>query len=138
MSERTLDPEILDYIQQHRSGVLATTNRSGSPQQTLIGYRFNGNDIAISTRKATLKYKNLSVRPQVSLAIIDGRNQVIVYGKVKIVRDPEKVLDIHRERKLLGDRQTDPQAFADALRTEDRVVLLIEPEKTFPTALRQR
>ena len=121
MGEQAIDAGIADYLQQHQAGVLATTNKSGTPQQTLIGYRFNGNDIAISTRKATLKYKNLSVRPHVSLAIIDGRNQVIVYGKVKIVRDPEKVLDIHRERKLLGDRQTDPQAFAAALRTEDRV-----------------
>jgi PPOX class probable F420-dependent enzyme len=138
MSEQTIDASIKDYLQQHQAGVLATTNKSGTPQQTLIGYRYDGRDIAISTRKATLKYKNLSVRPHVSMAVIDGRNQVIVYGKVKIVRDPEKVLEIHRERKLLGDRQTDPQAFAEALRSEDRVVLLVEPEKTFPAALRQR
>jgi PPOX class probable F420-dependent enzyme len=138
MTEQAIDTSIRDYLNQHEAAVLATTNKSGTPQQTLIGYRFNGKDLAISTRKATLKYKNLSVRPHASLAIIDGRNQVIVYGKVRIVRDPEKVLDIHRERELLRDRQSDPQAFAEALRTEDRVVLLIEPEKTFPTALRQR
>jgi hypothetical protein len=138
MSEQGIDPSVGEYLQQHQAGVLATTNKSGTPQQTLIGYRFNGSDIAISTRKATLKYKNLSVRPNASLAVIDGRNQVIVYGKARIVRDPEKVLGLHRERRLLGDRQSDPQAFAEALRTEDRVVLLIEPEKTFPAVLRQR
>jgi pyridoxine/pyridoxamine 5'-phosphate oxidase len=132
-----VNQSILDYLKEHRAGVLATQNRSGTPQQTLIGYRFDGNDIAISTRRATLKAKNVSMRPNVSLAVIDGRSQVIVYGKVKIVRDPEQVLSLHRERGLLGDRQTDPQAFAEALRSEDRVVLLLPVERTFPTTLRR-
>ena len=138
MSEQALDPTVLDYLKEHRTGVLATTNKSGTPQQTLIGYRFDGKDIVISTRRATLKYKNISVRPRVSLAITDGRNQLIAYGRARIVRDPDRVLALHRERGLLGDRQTDPQEFAAALRTEDRVVLLIVPEKTFPTTLRPR
>ena len=136
MSERTLDPEILDYIQQHRSGVLATTNRSGSPQQTLIGYRFNGNDIAISTRAESLKVKNISKRPQVSLAVVDGRNQVIVYGRAKIVRDPSDVLEVHRQRLLFGDQQE--AELAERLRREVRVVLIVTPEKFYPDRLRQR
>ena len=141
MSEQTTatpDQSVIDYVKEHRAAVLATTNKSGTPQQTLIGYRMRGDEIVISTRRATLKAKNLSVRPHASLAIIDGRNQVIVHGRVKTIRDAATVLAIHKEAGLLADRQTSDQEFAKILLDEDRVILQVKPERYYPTAIRQR
>jgi PPOX class probable F420-dependent enzyme len=128
---------LIEYLQAHRTGVLATSNKSGRPQQTLIAYQFDGQDIAISTRAPTLKAKNISVRPEVSLAVIDGPRQVIVYGRARIVRDEDEVLRLHQERiRRIAMRSETDDELAERLRREDRVVILLRPERFFPTALR--
>jgi len=132
-----IDSSLAEYLQGHRAGILATTNRSGTPQQTLIGYRFDGNDIAISTRATSLKAKNVSKRPGVSLAITDGRSQLIVYGKAEIVRELDAVFALHRGRGLLGDRQTSDAEFQELLESEKRVVLVLRPEKFYPATMRR-
>jgi PPOX class probable F420-dependent enzyme len=131
------DTSLIEYLQAHRTGVLATVNRNGRPQQTLIAYQFDGNDMVISTRAPTLKAKNISRRPDVSLAVIDGQRQVIVYGRATIVRDPDEVLRINQERlrKIALRAETDDE-LAERLRREDRVVLVLTPERFFPPALR--
>ena len=65
-------PTIVEYLQGHRTSVLATQRPRGAPQMTLIAYHFDGEDLAISTRAPTQKAKNLSKRPEASLAVIDG------------------------------------------------------------------
>jgi PPOX class probable F420-dependent enzyme len=131
------DTTMIEYLQAHRTGVLATTNRSGRPQQTLIAYHFDGNDFAISTRAPTLKAKNISRRPDVSLAVIDGQRQVVVYGKASIVRAPDEVLRLHQERiRRIALRSETDDELAERLRREDRVVLLLTPERYFPPAMR--
>lgn len=134
---QTGETTLIEYLQAHRTGVLATSNRSGRPQQTLIAYHFDGNDIAISTRAPTLKAKNISRRPQVSLAVIDGPRQVVVYGTATIVRDPEEVLRLHQERiRRIALRSETDDELAERLRREERVVILLKPERYFPPALR--
>jgi nitroimidazol reductase NimA-like FMN-containing flavoprotein (pyridoxamine 5'-phosphate oxidase superfamily) len=55
---------IVQYLQNHRTGVLATQRKNGAPQQTLIAYHFDGNDLAISVRGFSQKAKNLRRRPE--------------------------------------------------------------------------
>ena len=137
MTQPSSETTLLEYLQAHRTGVLATVNRSGRPQQTLIAYQFDGNDIAISTRAPTLKAKNISRRPSVSLAVVDGPRQVIVYGQARVVRDPEEVLRLHQERiRQIAMRAETDDEMAERLRREDRVVILLQPDHYFPTALR--
>jgi PPOX class probable F420-dependent enzyme len=134
---QTSETTLIEYLQAHRTGVLATANKTGRPQQTLIAYHFDGNDIAISTRAPTLKAKNISRRPQVSLAVIDGPRQVVVYGTATIVREPEEVLRLHQERiRRIALRSETDDELAERLRREERVVILLRPERYFPPALR--
>src|SRR5215213_9293376 len=93
-----VDKGIADYITVHRTGVLATSRKTGAAQLTLIAYHFDGETLAISTRAPTQKAKNLRRRPEASMAIIDGQRQLIVYGNVAIVDDEAEVLRLHRER----------------------------------------
>jgi PPOX class probable F420-dependent enzyme len=131
------ETSLIEYLQAHRTGVLATTNRNGRPQQTLIAYQFDGRDMVISTRAPTLKAKNISKRPDVSLAVIDGQRQVVVYGKARIIRDFDEVLRINQERlrKIALRAETDDE-LADRLKREERVVIVLTPEHYFPPALR--
>jgi PPOX class probable F420-dependent enzyme len=134
MSE--ISPTIVIYLQAHRTGVLATQKKSGAPQLTLIAYHFDGADLAISTRAPTQKAKNISVRPEVSLAVIDGREQLIVYGAASVVRDEAEVLRLHRERirQIALHEETDDE-LAERLKREERVVLLLTPRSFFPPNL---
>jgi PPOX class probable F420-dependent enzyme len=130
------DSSIVRYLQSHRNGVVATTNRTGTPQQTLITYHFDGKDIVFSTRGDRLKAKNISVRPNVSLAVIDGGAQLIVYGNARIVRDPDEVFRLHAERIRPLARQPETDAeLAGRLKRENRVVIVLTPQRFYPTSL---
>ena len=131
-----LDASILDYLRGHRTGVLATSKKSGAPQLTLIAYQFDGTTLAISTRAPTQKAKNISVRPEVSLAVIDGSRQLIVYGAARIVRNSAEVLHLHRERirQIALRKETDAELEA-RLKREDRVVILLTPRSFYPATL---
>jgi len=131
-----LDPSVAQYLTGHRSGVVATSRRSGAPQQTLIAYHFDGNDIAISTRAPTQKAKNIVKRPDVSLAVIDGPVQLIVYGKASVVSDPMRVYEIHRERmRQISQRSETDEELAERLRREERVVILLNLSSVYPTTM---
>jgi PPOX class probable F420-dependent enzyme len=126
---------ISEYLLGHRTGVLATQRRAGAPQMTLIAYHFDGETLAISTRAPTQKVKNIAKRPEVSLAVIDGQRQLIVYGTCDIVRDEADVLRLHKERiRLIALRQETDVELAERLNREERVVLMLTPEKFFPAS----
>jgi len=132
-------PSIAEYLQGHRTGVLATQRARGAPQMTLIAYHFDGNDLAISTRAPTQKAKNLTKRPEASLAVIDGQRQLIVYGAVDIVRDEAEVLRQHKERiRPIALRQETDEELAERLKREERVILLLKPATYFPATLEAR
>jgi PPOX class probable F420-dependent enzyme len=131
-----LDSNVAEYLQGHRTGVLATQRLRGAPQMTLIAYHFDGDTFAISTRSPTQKAKNITKRPEVSLAVIDGQKQLIVYGTCDIVRDEAEVLRLHQERiRKIALRQETDDELAERLKREERVVLIVRPERHFPATL---
>ena len=131
-----IDASITEYLRGHRTGVLATSKKSGAPQLTLIAYHFDGSSLAISTRAPTQKARNISVRPEVSLAVIDGSKQLIVYGAASIVRDEAEVLRLHRERirQIALRKETDAE-LEERLKREQRVVILLTPRSFYPATL---
>jgi len=135
-ADTALDQGIVQYLQGHRTGVLATQRKSGAPQLTLVAYHFNGRDLAISTRSPTQKAKNISRRPDVALAVIDGQRQLVVYGKARVVRDEAEVLRLHRERiRLIALRQETDEELAGRLKREERVVVIVTPERFYPPTI---
>jgi PPOX class probable F420-dependent enzyme len=132
----TMDASLMEYLRGHRTGVLATIKRSGAPQLTLIAYHFDGETIAISTRAPTQKAKNLSARPELSLAVIDGSKQLIVYGSAAVVRDEAEVLRLHQERirKIALRKETDEE-LTERLKREQRVVIIMTPRSFYPQTL---
>jgi len=131
-----IHPSVAEYLQGHRTAVLATQRRTGAPQLTLIAYHFDGETLAISTRGPTQKAKNISRRPEVSLAVIDGQRQLIVYGTCDIVRDEAEVLRLHQERiRRIALRQETDEELAERLKREERVTLIVTPTSFYPTSI---
>jgi len=131
-----IEPSIAEYLKGHRVDVLATNRKAGAPQQTLIAYQFNGEDLAISVRGFSQKAKNLTRRPDASLAVIDGARQLIVTGKVTIISDEAEVLRLNKERmRQNSTRQETDSELVERLRREERVILLVTPERFYPTSM---
>ncbi len=135
------DDLVVSFLKEHRLGVLATGRRDGSPQQSLIGYQFDGSDFVISARAPSAKAKNIRKRPGVSLAVNDGGSVVIVFGRARVVRDFDEVLRYNLTRLgafRRGSGPVDEDALAQRLRAEERVVIVISPEKYIPSRLGPR
>ncbi|MDP6606445.1 MAG: pyridoxamine 5'-phosphate oxidase family protein [Dehalococcoidia bacterium] len=80
------------YLREHHLGVLATGRQDGSPQASLIMYDFDGTDIAISVTSDRAKYVNAVRQPRVSMVVVDGRKQLILYGTATGVdSDPDRL-----------------------------------------------
>lgn len=131
-----LHPTVAEYLKGHRTGVLATNRKAGAPQQTLIAYHFDGNDIAISVRGFSQKAKNLRRRPDASLAIIDGQRQLIVSGAINVIDDPDEVLRVNKQRmRQISTRNESDEDLTARLRSEQRVILFLSPERVYPQTM---
>jgi PPOX class probable F420-dependent enzyme len=131
-----IEPSLATYLRDHRTGVLATNRKSGAPQQTLIAYHFNGADLAISVRGFSQKARNLRRRPDASLAVIDGARQLIVSGPITVIEDADEVLRLNKERmRLIAQRQESDEELAERLRREERVILLLQPQRFYPASM---
>ena len=116
--------------------MLATQRRAGAAQLTLIAYQFDGETLAISTRGPSQKAKNLRRRPEASMAIIDGARQLIVYGTVGVVEDEADVLRVHSERiRRIAQREETDDELKQRLLREERVVLVLTPDRFYPASM---
>lgn len=128
----TPTPEQEQLIREQKLAVLATLRRDGTPQLTPINYAYENGEILISTTKARAKYKNVRRNPHVSFCVIDpaGRPYVTVYGRARIEEQDivEGTATIFRR---ISDRPL-PENFGDALREQQRVLIILTPERFVP------
>ena len=73
------------FLREHRLGVLATGRSGGTPQQSIIAYAFEGDDVVVRTGSETAKAKNIRRRKGISLAVTDGPTCVVVYGDARLL-----------------------------------------------------
>lgn len=98
-----ITPEQAAYLRERQVGVLATSRKDGSPQQSMITYLFDGEHIVISTVKTSAKRHNVRRQPRVSLLVPDGKQQVIVYGAAEVLEGRERDRYIIAIREHQGD-----------------------------------
>ena len=125
-----LTEEQRKFLGDHKQCVLATGRRDGSPQVSTVAYDFDGNDIVISAKSYTAKWKNALRQPKVALVVHDGRKQLIVYGTATgIDADPDRAeLSADVWAVMLGERP-DPSEIVESLDEQQRTVLRITPDK---------
>jgi nitroimidazol reductase NimA-like FMN-containing flavoprotein (pyridoxamine 5'-phosphate oxidase superfamily) len=105
MSEAT--PEIDQYLKEHGLCVFATGRKDGSPQQSLIGYQWDGKQFLLGGNATSFKMKNIERNTKnVSLAIIDGRRELLVYGVAELVKDPA---EMEKLQQRFGPRAAPPR-----------------------------
>jgi PPOX class probable F420-dependent enzyme len=85
--------------------VLATVNRDGSPQTSVIWVGRDGTDLLFSTVAGRVKHRNMVRDPRVSVTVIDSadpENYVELRGRVTITADVGRRLDTELSWKYDG------------------------------------
>ena len=81
-----------DFLNEKHFAALATINKDGTPQQTVVWYELQGDRIMMNTAVGRLKEKNLHRDPRVSLCVVDGYKYVTIRGRVELDYNPERAL----------------------------------------------
>ncbi|MFI9307347.1 PPOX class F420-dependent oxidoreductase [Streptomyces triculaminicus] len=92
---------------------VATLNRDGGPQTSVVWIARDGDTVLFSTTAGRQKARNLTRDPRVSLTVYDTENpyhSVDIRGTVELIEDREKSLPRRLSRKYLGE---DPPAESD-------------------------
>lgn len=127
-----LDDEQRAFLAGHVWAILATGRRNGSPQQSMIGYAVDSDGrILISAKAFTAKWRNALRRPEVCLAVPDGRACLVVYGTAEtIAAEPERAectADVFAA--ITGGERPDPGAIVGMLDEQQRTVIRITPAR---------
>lgn len=75
------------FLEEVRFGVLATIEPSGLPQQTVVWYELEGDEILMNTVRGRVKERNLRRDPRLSLCVPDGYTYVTITGTATLVDD---------------------------------------------------
>lgn len=78
----------LEFLKSHGFGVIGTTRKNGSSQQTPIVYQFDGKDIIINSGETTAKIRQIRRLPKASLSVVDGPDVVVVNADVELITEP--------------------------------------------------
>jgi PPOX class probable F420-dependent enzyme len=130
-----LTPEIRAFLEEPHFGVLATIGRDGSPQQTVVWYELQGDEILMNTKRGRSKDENLRRDARVSLCVEDGYRAVTLVGRVTLDDDQEIA---HRDIKRLAIRYDGEEAAArrpDRWTGETRITLHMRIDRAIPYGL---
>jgi PPOX class probable F420-dependent enzyme len=90
VTERLISDDVRAFLEQPRFAVMATINRSGSPQLTVMWYALapDGEDVVVlNCTRGLLKERNLRRDPRMSLCIEDGMRYVTLEGRAELIED---------------------------------------------------
>jgi PPOX class probable F420-dependent enzyme len=120
------------FLDAHKSGILATGRRDGSPQQSMVAYAVDDEGrLLISAKSYTAKWNNAVRQPRVSMTITEGRIHLVVYGTAETIEtDPLRAeLTSLVFAALMGAEPPDPTGLIPTLDEQQRTVLRITPDK---------
>jgi len=100
-----LNDATLELLDGKNYAVLATVNRDGSPQTSVIWVGRDGGDVVFSTVEGRVKHRNMVRDPRVSISVIDSadpENYVELRGRVSMTPDVGRQLDTQLSWKYDG------------------------------------
>lgn len=75
------------FLEQPRFCVMATINRNGSPQLTVMWYDLQEETVILNLTRGLVKEKNLRRDPRMAICVEDGPRFVTLNGRAEIVED---------------------------------------------------
>ena len=100
------EEEITQFLKDHSICVFATGRKDGSPQQSYIGYQYDGSQFLLGGQATSFKMKNLRRNPGCSMVVTEGRGFVVVYGRAELVEDEQEMSKL---QERFGPRAAPPR-----------------------------
>jgi PPOX class probable F420-dependent enzyme len=125
-----LDDQVRAFLDEVRFAVVATINADGGPQQTVLWYERQDNEIMLNTKRRRLKDRNLLRDPRLSLCVEDGYRYVVIRGPVELIDDQRIAqADIKRLSTRYHGPEMAEQQMSDQFSREERVTIRLTPER---------
>lgn len=107
LEAKTFLPAVVDFLHQPIAAQLVTINPNGSPQVTVMWFRYENGALLFTTTMDRIKFRNMQKDPRAVLTVLDPSNMykwVIVHGKLAIdTRDPVAFYKGLAEHYLTGE-----------------------------------
>ena len=118
------------FLTGRKQAVLATGRPDGSPQISTVAYVVVDDDVVVSTKSYTAKWRNARRRPQVALLVGDGHAQLTIYGSAQCIdADPERAALSAKVFAALTGEAVEPASIVPVLDQQQRTILRIRPRK---------
>jgi PPOX class probable F420-dependent enzyme len=117
--------EVVEFLQQPNSAVIATVRSDGAPYTAATWYDWNDRRALVNMDFERLRLSHMRRDPRVSLTVLDSGDwyhTVTIFGRVADLRDDDDLADIDRLAYRYG---RGPYWNRD----RKRVTALIEPER---------
>ncbi len=83
----TLTPAGRAFLEEARFAILATRRPDNSPQQSVVWYFVDGDDLVFNTRAGRHKDEDMRRDPRVSVCVADGYKYIEIHGAVQRIDD---------------------------------------------------
>lgn len=87
MGSATISESVRAFLEQPHFCVMATINRDGSPQLTVMWYDLVDDTVILNMTRGLLKEKNLRRDSRMAICVEDGPRFVTLSGRAEIVED---------------------------------------------------
>ena len=121
------------FLDERRNAVIAGIRADGRPSLTPNWFLWDGERFYVSTMRGRAKYRLFRRDPRVQVLVDDstGHRYVQVDGRCDIWEDHDRGLRYFRAvREKYGREVGDDAALKANLAAEDRVLLVITPDRT--------
>lgn len=123
--------QLEEFLKPPWIAVVATVGGSGLPQLTPNWYRFEDGELAVSTTRERVKYRNLVRDSRLAVCVCSepqAENYATLTGRAEIIEGDA----IWPETRAIVERYVAPEkvdARMRQLRTQDRVIISLVPER---------
>ena len=132
------DPRLLQFVSEHRWGVLTTLKRDGRPQLSNVGYAWDDGLIRVSVTADRAKTRNLQRDPRVTLHVAsqDFWTWAAVEGTAEltpVAADPQDatVEELITYYRGINGEHEDWDAYRAAMVADRRLVVRFRPEHAY-------
>jgi PPOX class probable F420-dependent enzyme len=127
-----LPANVRAFLEEPHYAVMATINRSGTPQLTVMWYALHPTEdlILLNSSRGLLKVTNLQRDPRMALCVEDGDRYVTLEGTAELVIDraaQEREVNEHIAPRYVGQRLGSQRW--DAIKGSDRIGIRMQIEK---------
>lgn len=119
----TLSDTARAFLGERRFAVLATINKDGTPQQTVMWYELQGDEVMMNTALGRLKDHNLGRDPRISVCIEDGYRFVTLRGTVTLNHEQDVAQADIKRLAVRYDGAEQAEKSAANFRREHRITL---------------